>query len=237
MQNLINISIDDVSPHPKSSTKVLDRCYELIALFPDIKFTLFVPISYWRTTRPDISTKEPLQINFFPDFCNDLKQLNKNNFEICFHGYHHGIPGKSDNDELQNLSYNEAIDIIDSMRKVVALTCLKDDFKPIIRPPAWRMSGDAIKAFRDKGFKVFALTDLSPWVETYQNEHLKVNDVVNFSSCPPFRSLILKEKSEIVYHACEWDSNFLNNKMTSELINFLHKNKGEYEFSFIAGLL
>ena len=150
MQNLINISIDDVSPHPKSSTKVLDRCYELIALFPDIKFTLFVPISYWRTTRPDISTKEPLQINFFPDFCNDLKQLNKNNFEICFHGYHHGIPGKSDNDELQNLSYNEAIDIIDSMRKVVALTCLKDDFKPIIRPPAWRMSGDSIKAFRDK---------------------------------------------------------------------------------------
>ena len=28
--NNLNISIDDVSPHPKSSTKVLERCFELI---------------------------------------------------------------------------------------------------------------------------------------------------------------------------------------------------------------
>ena len=56
MRSLVNISIDDVSPHPRSSIKVLDRCHELISDYPDIKFTLFVPISYWRTMRPDIST-------------------------------------------------------------------------------------------------------------------------------------------------------------------------------------
>ena len=32
----VNISIDDVSPHPKSSTKVLDRCFELIEQFPEL---------------------------------------------------------------------------------------------------------------------------------------------------------------------------------------------------------
>lgn len=31
----INISIDDVSPHPLSSTKVLDQCYRLIESFLD----------------------------------------------------------------------------------------------------------------------------------------------------------------------------------------------------------
>ena len=33
----VNVSIDDVSPHPKSSIKVLDRCYELIEEFKDGK--------------------------------------------------------------------------------------------------------------------------------------------------------------------------------------------------------
>jgi hypothetical protein len=39
----VNISIDDISPHPQSSTKVLDRCFELINVFPEIKFSLFIP--------------------------------------------------------------------------------------------------------------------------------------------------------------------------------------------------
>ena len=68
--NNINISIDDVSPHPHSSIKVLDRCFELINIYPDIKFTLFIPLAYWRTVRPDISTKKPLILSEFPDFCN-----------------------------------------------------------------------------------------------------------------------------------------------------------------------
>ena len=56
----INISIDDVSPHQFSSTNVLDRCFELIQAFPDIKFTLFVPVAYWRTIKPTTTTKEQI---------------------------------------------------------------------------------------------------------------------------------------------------------------------------------
>ena len=56
----LNISIDDVSPHPLSSTKVLEQCYYLIEKFEDIKFTLFIPLAYWRTMRADIATEQPL---------------------------------------------------------------------------------------------------------------------------------------------------------------------------------
>ena len=75
MQSLLNISIDDVSPHPKSSISVVKRCFELIDVFPDIKFSLFVPVSYWRTVRREIATPQPLQINLYPEFCESLRKI------------------------------------------------------------------------------------------------------------------------------------------------------------------
>ena len=77
----VNISIDDVSPHPLSSIKVLDRCFELIKIFPDIRFSLFIPIAYWRTTKQEIATEKPLIISEFHNFCNTIKNLPDNNFE------------------------------------------------------------------------------------------------------------------------------------------------------------
>ena len=82
---LVNVSIDDVSPHPRSSTKVLERCRELINVYPDIKFTLFIPAAYWRTKSQ--TTEKPLHLNQFPDFCKEIKDLDKNNFEIGYHGF------------------------------------------------------------------------------------------------------------------------------------------------------
>ena len=95
MQSKINISIDDISPHPKSSVAVLDRCYELIEEFSNIKFTLFIPIAYWRTMKNSIATEKPLLITEYSSFCEELKELPENNFELAYHGYYHGIPGRS----------------------------------------------------------------------------------------------------------------------------------------------
>ena len=113
MQYNINISIDDVSPHTKSSTKVLDQCYKLIDKFNDIKFTLFIPIAYWRTIPNkgiETTTSIPLPIDRYPDFCKELNELKDNNFELCYHGFYHGIPFTSNNDEFQHLTYREAIE-------------------------------------------------------------------------------------------------------------------------------
>ena len=237
MQNLINISIDDISPHPKSSIKVLDSCFELINVFPDIKFSLFIPISYWRTVKPAIATQNPLQINFFSDFCKVIRSLPDKNFELCYHGFHHGIPGKSDNDEFKNLNYDQAIATFNAMFEVVKLSNLETKFKMIFRPPAWRMSPEAIRAARDVGIEVLALSSKDYAKKTYCNEDNNKNDVVYYNCNPPFDNLKLFKNTEIVYHACEWDNNYFSKEMMNELKAFLKDKKGKYEFSFIKSLI
>ena len=71
------------------------------------KFTLFVPVAYWRT-RGHTATEKPLILNEHREFCEILKLLPKTNFEIGYHGLLHGIPGISNNDEFQNLNYEQA---------------------------------------------------------------------------------------------------------------------------------
>lgn len=232
MNNLLNISIDDVSPHPRSSIKVIDRCFDLIKIFPDIKFSLFVPVSYWRTIRPDIATKYPLQINFYPDFCNFINSLPSKNFEICYHGLHHGIPGKSDNDEFQNINYDQAVKLFNVMFEIVNLANLEGIFKNIFRPPAWRMSGDAIKAAKDCGIDILALSRNDYALKTYAGEDKNFKNVIYETCTPPFKPLKLTQKTEIVYHACEWDKNYLSKDLTLELEKFL-KNSKNYKFSFL----
>lgn len=237
MQNLINISIDDVTPHPKSSVGVLNRCFELINVFPDIKFTLFVPVSYWRTIKPNIATKIPLQINLFPDFCNTLRSLPEKNFELCYHGYYHGIPGKSDNDEFQFLKYDEAMQKFNDMFEVVKLANLEKKFKKIFRPPAWRMSEDAIKASIDSGINVLALSPEDYAQKTYGSIVNAIDHIVYYNCNPPFKPLNVFPETEVVYHACEWDRNYLSIEMSKNLTTHISNNLSSLKFSFISELL
>ena len=236
MQNLVNISIDDVSPHPRSSIKVVDRCFELINIFPNIKFSLFVPVAYWRTMRKEVSTPTPLCIEEYPYFCKFIENLPKKNFEICFHGVYHGIPGKSDNDEFQSLSYEEALKKFTDMKKIVKSSGLEKTFKPIFRPPAWRMSPGSIRAARAAGIRVLALSEKEYAKKTYAGEDEKFRSVLYYSCNPPFDPLFLSQKTEIVYHACEWDKNYLSKILTKNLIDFLKLNEDEVKFSFIEGM-
>lgn len=237
MKHIVNISIDDISPHPMSSIKVIDQCEEIIKEFKDAKFSLFVPISYWRTIKKEVATSQPLQINMFPDFCEKLRKLPKENFEICYHGFYHGIPGKSDNDEFQYFKEEEAAKRFESMFEVVRMANLEEVFKPIFRPPAWRMSPGSIRAARKAGFKVLALSPKEYAKKTYQKEEDKKDDIVYYNVNPPFDELKLFEKTEIVYHACEWDRNFLSKKMTKNLIEFLSANKSIIEFKFLEEMI
>jgi len=237
MPSLVNVSIDDVTPHPRSSVKVIDRCFELIDIFPKIKFSLFVPTSYWRTMKREVATSIPLQIDQFSDFCEYLRQLPQDHFEIGYHGHHHGIPGKSDNDEVKDASYQDSVDLIETMKEVVKRAGLQQQFKPIIRPPAWRMSSEAIRAFRDANFEILALCKEDYAIESYEGENEKKDDVVYACSYPPIRPLKLIPKTEIVYHACEWDKNFLSIQQTRQLIDFLEESIDQIEFGFLGDLL
>ena len=79
----LNISIDDVSPHPRSSTIVLKQCERIIKKYPEAKFSIFIPLAHWRTRRPEVATKSPFIISDYPDFCETLRNLPKDNYEIC----------------------------------------------------------------------------------------------------------------------------------------------------------
>ena len=94
----VNVSIDDITPHPFSSTRVIEKCEDLLQTFPNMKFSLFVPVAYWRTMKSGTTTNKPLYISEDQEFCETLMELSDDNYEIGFHGYYHGIPSKSDND-------------------------------------------------------------------------------------------------------------------------------------------
>ena len=158
MRNRVNISIDDISPHPKSSISVIERCFEVIKEIPDVKFTLFIPMSYWRTIKPGTQTSSPLQVDKFPEFCDKIRELPEKNFEVGFHGFHHGIPGISDNDEMKSLSYDSAKKLFSAMFEVCKKANLSEKFSPILRPPAWRMSPDCFKVCEEFGIEVLALS-------------------------------------------------------------------------------
>jgi len=224
-----------VSPHPMASTKVLDRCYELISLFPSIKISLFVPIAYWRTQRVGVRTQDPLVIHKYPDFCETLKNLSPSNFEVCYHGYYHGIPGENDNNEFLDISHEDAVKRWESMLDRVSRAGLDEVFKPIFRPPAWRMGPAAWDVLSAGGIELFAVTDIDYALESYQGKDKEYRS--NYSTVfPPFRPLKIKESCGIVYHACEWDRNFLNEKHTEELIEFLKKHEDDVEFVFMDNL-
>ena len=228
----VNVSIDDVSPHPKSSTAVLQQCYDLIGKYPSIKFTLFVPLAYWRTMKPDASTDQPLLVSQYSEFCEELRNLSKDNFEIGYHGYYHGIPHRSDNDEFRHLGYDEAFSLYEKMFEEVEKSNLSKTFKAIFRPPAWRMSPDAIRAAKDAGMKILALSPekYSDGSLDYEGEDEKFGDVVYYNVCPPFKPLQLYEKTEIVYHACTWDKNYLDKGKAEDLSEFLKNNPVQFCF-------
>lgn len=235
MRKLLNISIDDVTPHPMSSLNVVKRCERVLAEFRDAKFTFFIPTSYWRTVGLTM-TKEPLSIDKFTDFCEKLRLLPSTSYEICYHGYHHGIPTISNNDELQSINYDEALDVIARMINVANNAGLGDVFKPIIRPPAWRMSAASFDACEKLGIHTFALSPDEYAMKTYGDAH-KNRRVVFYNCCPPSKPLKLFDKIEIVYHACEWDANYFSDDMCDQLLKFLRENNDSIKFSFIEDLV
>tara|TARA_R110001583_G_scaffold16272_13_gene66726 strand:- start:8828 stop:9544 length:717 start_codon:yes stop_codon:yes gene_type:complete len=235
----LNISIDDVSPHPRSSIDVVKNCNKIIEKFPSVKFTLFVPISYWRTMRPGIATEKPLQINHFKDFCESLRSLPEANFEIAYHGFYHGIPGKSDNDEMRYLSYNECKKMIEAMYAVVEMSSLSNRFSKILRPPAWRMSPESFDACRDMGIEILALSPdkYDDGSLDYKGKDKEFKNVIYFNVCPPDKPLQLFNKTEIVYHACDWDKNYLSDSLTGDLIEFIGDNISNIDFCFMREMI
>lgn len=221
----VNISIDDISPHPKSSIKVLDRCFKMVDKFTNIKFTLFIPMEYTRYREKSYSILDD------KSFCDIITALDPAHFEIGWHGYKHGIIDRSNNDEFRYLNYSEATTVIKKMFQIGKQAGLTN-ISPILRPSAFRMSPAAIKASWDLGIKLLALSSHKNVKEEYQKEDERYpGKVIYYNVNPPFDPLVPHEQIVAVYHACEWDLNYFSEAHMNELISFLML--GEYEFCFM----
>lgn len=228
----INISIDDVSPHPNSGIdNLLPRFRRIIEAYPNVKFSLFVPTGYMRT-RSNICSE--LKLSDHEDFCRRLSSLWPANFELCYHGHYHSIPSIpfSNNDEFQHLSYDDATERLIQSCSTIQHANAKFEtflsFSPVFRPPAWRINSEAIRALYESGIKVFALAKENYTIPIYGD--LSKYNVVWRTCDPPARPLVLEPKTCIVYHACEWDKNYLSDELTDQLIAFLKNKEVEYCF-------
>ena len=162
MKYKVNISIDDISPHPRSSIGVINRCFELLEWNGSIKFTLFVPMAFTRLN------EESYDISDYPYFCDYLRKLPQSNFELGWHGYYHGIIGKSNNDEFRYLGYDDAMELLKKMFNKAQHNNLS--FSPIFRPSAFRMSPSVFRACLDSGIKILAISDRANINLTYEKQ-------------------------------------------------------------------
>lgn len=216
----ISISIDDMSPHPQSSVRVLDQCYKLMDIYSDIKFTLFIPMVYTRLN------ESSYDIRGYKDFCNVLHSLPKESFEFGWHGVYHGLPKRSNNDEFRYMKYSECKDRLELMIKIAKDAGTYDLFKPLFRPSAFRISPESFRACREIGMDILALSRLVD----YGGEDKRYNKVVYYDCNPPHIDLFSKDSTEIVYHAYENDKNCLNEKNANDLMDFLEGKEVEFIF-------
>jgi predicted deacetylase len=205
----VNISIDDISPHPRSSVKVLDQCYYLIDKFPGIKFTIFVPMAY------KLINEESYRVDEYPEFCEIIKSLPEDKFEIGWHGYYHdrwNEKNKARDREFRELTYEETGEVFSRMYEVAKKAGIIHKFKSLFRPPAFKISQEAIR---------------------YCNENeIELADHTTINVNPPHKPLELFGRTEMLYHACEWDKNYMNDKLTKSLESFLRENIENIDFVF-----
>lgn len=206
--------------HPRSNTEVLDRVFEVLKEFPEAKFTLFIPTNYRR------QGEQAYPISEYPDFCKTIKALPTKNFELGWHGHNHGIKGVSSNSEFIYLDYTESEAHIKAMFEEAKKAGLYELYKPIFRPPAWKLSPKAFKAAIDNGIKILSLSPKGYAQESYKGAHRDYEDrIVYYNVNPPFDDLKLYAQTVCVYHACQWDKNYLDKAKTQELIAFINENK------------
>ena len=86
------------------------------------------------------------------------------------------------------------------------------------------------------GIKILALHPGPYGGLDYGGEDKRYKKVVYYTSCPPFEELRLCENMEVVYHACDWDKNYLDEKLASELISFIEKEEDKIDFQFMSGM-
>ena len=221
----LNISIDDVSPHKRIGFEAVHRISELISEFPTIKISLFVPTSIRRFRDRE---KIAYRLDHYPKFVDKLIALPADNFEICYHGHHHGNKKlRKNNDELRYSSEEEAIHILTESQKMFNSVGIIP--QPVLRLRGFWISPKSFEACRKFGIKVLALNRASRYRRWYKGEDRKYKHVVYVGRQPNKTS-----DKEIYYHAGVVQKDFFGKRQCKDLRKMLHRTE-VLSFIFMEG--
>lgn len=220
MNTIVNISIDDVCPHPIMGMDAVNRLSGLLDLYPKLKCSLFVPT---RLKRYKYKEKDyPLEN--YPKFVDQLKSLPSENFEICYHGHFHGHKqNKSNNDEFRYLSALDTFDKLETSQIIFDSLGIK--VKPVFRPPGFWLGADAFLGCKEFGIKTLALNNDIKYSACYLGEQLKYDRVIFIGRQPNNQRFF-----EIMFHAGRDQKDFFNNIAFHELKTKLSKLSPEFVF-------
>lgn len=242
MKRKFNLSLDDLSPHPRAGLNFesIGWCDKIIENFPELKINLFVPAAYTR-----LGDDKAYYISQDKDWLEKLKKLSPDNYRINVHGmFHRRISkahGNSNNDEWQYLGYSSA----EILRNHMAAEFVKAGlykygapankmhplFRPTFRPPGWKISRGAVQALQSpfsdgaNGVNCFAGSK-----EYYE----KVKDVLrvkwvsyNWDLTGP-----CKETGDVVAygHTSDWTNNYMNEERYKLLKDFLDNEEVEFRW-------
>ena len=181
----------------------------------------------------NIINKEPLYLSKDVELCKQLLSLPEKNFQFGYHGYFHAKkdqPNRSNNNEFKYLNYDETINKIKLMEEEVKNCNLQHRFSKIFRPPGWEISEDAIRAFINSGYTLHLNRNINynfKFNTTVLNKliYLK-NKIFYFDFSPPDIPYNNNYNHiHVVYHACEWVTNFIFFDKIKELLDlFVTKN-------------
>lgn len=231
----INIGIDDISSCVDTDLfHVIDMCWYILDSFSNAKFDLFVSTAYFRTFD---GHKVPFFLSHNEEVVGKLNSLvkqNEDNFRICYHGHFHGVPFISNNDEFRKSSYDETIKTLVNSKKELAKCGL--EAAPILRPPAFHVSEESIRAMIDFGIKHVSLYEVFKQRGEYDSLLNKFdNNLFSFVNCaPPAVPLEEKDNLIVMYHALNSNRNFFSKKEALGLIDFL-KRQSSIDFMFLGG--
>ena len=226
--NKFNLSLDDYSPH--KATRDLTWANKLIEQYPNIKIDLFIPAAFCRLQEGRLIDYGPNYLSKNLDWVEEVKQL-KPNYNICLHGFYHRRSKKdyawnksyeeSNNDEFRYLVYRQAEVLLNRIEEEFDKVGLK--YKKVFRPPAWKISSEAVKLLKDRGYMIAGSKE---WEKSNSEAKVKwISYNWDLLTKPP-------EGDVVAYgHTSNWTTNYMNEERYNTIMNFL-KDK-QFDFRFI----
>ena len=204
--NKFNLSLDDMSPHPRAGLNFesIKWCDKIIEKYSSFKVNLFVPAAYCRLG------EKPCYLSEYPEWIKIANNLSAN-YRINLHGFNHRRTDKrfpaSNNDEFQYLNEKETNTLIKKIEDEFSKAGLK--YHKTFRPPGWKISKVASETLVKRGYRVAGKAEVN-W---------------DLLAAPPSGNVIAYG------HTSNWTTNYLNEERYNTIMNFL--NDKEFEFCFI----